>query len=235
MPRSSDIITGAAALMNDAAQTLYTNTATLPYLNLALAELQEWYELNGIPQTNESSQIITIPVKTGKINTFLGFDTIPALPSDFIELQQLWESQTGLNQWTPVTKRDFIPHYLEDGNTISQFLIFAWERGRIALMTSNQINDLKLDYTASMFNLPIVIANINVNLPYTNIQTYLEYKTAALCAMFADENPTRAQALDSLGSVALSRALGIPIKGMQSVVTRRKPFRHSFKHRGVSY
>lgn len=231
MPKPSEIITAVAGLMNDSAQSLYTNTACLPYLNLSLDELQELYELNGIPTTNETSAAITI--KSGIKE--LGFDTTPALPSDFIELQELWESPTGLNKWTPVVKKDFIPHYLEDGTTISQFLIYAWERDRIKLVAANQDNDLKLDYTASIFNTPILIKDINVNLPFTNVKTYLEYKTAALCAFFIAENPTRAMALDALTGTALSRALGIPIKGMQSITTRRRPFRYSFKRRGTSY
>jgi hypothetical protein len=115
------------------------------------------------------------------------------------------------------------------------FLIWAWEHGRIHLITANQDNDLKIDYTASMFNTPILIKDINVNLPFTNVKTYLEYKTAALCSMFIAENESRAMALDALTVTALSRALGIPIKGMQSIVTRRRPFRHSFKSRGTSF
>src|SRR6266853_2858298 len=214
--------------MNDSAQSLYTNTVCLPFLNLSLDELQELYEINGIPVTNETSAAIKI--KAG-INR-LGFDTTPALPSDLIEIQQLWESTSGLNQWTPMIKKEIIPHYLEDNTTISMFLIWAWEHGRVALIAANADNDLKIDYTASLFNTPILIKDINVNLPFTNVKTYLEYKTAALCAMFIAENESRAVALDSLTGTALSRALGIPIKGMQSIVTRRRPFRHSFKHRG---
>jgi len=217
--------------MNDSAQSLYTNTVCLPFLNLSLDELQELYEINGIPVTNETSAAIKI--KAG-INR-LGFDTTPALPSDLIEIQQLWESTSGLNQWTPMIKKEIIPHYLEDNTTISMFLIWAWEHGRVALIAANADNDLKIDYTASLFNTPILIKDINVNLPFTNVKTYLEYKTAALCAMFIAENESRAVALDSLTGTALSRALGIPIKGMQSIVTRRRPFRHSFKHRGVNY
>lgn len=232
MPRPSDIITTVATvLMNDSDQSVYTNIVCLPILNLALNELQEFYELNGIPITNETSKAITIPAGVGR----LGFDTTPALPLDLVEIQQLWESPVGLNQWTEVDKREFLPHYLEDNTLISQFLIWAWEHGRIVLMPANQINDLKIDYTASIFNTPILIKDVNVNLPFTNITTYLEYKTGALAAMFIAENPERAQALDSLAGVALSRALGIPVKGMQSINTRRRPFRQSFKSRGVNY
>ncbi len=229
MPKPSEIITTAAALMNDSAQSLYTNTACLPYLNLALNELQELYELNGLPVTNETSAAIT--VKAGV--TSIGQDTNPALPSDFIELKELWESQSGLELWTRVSPREFLPHYLEGTILTSQFLIFSWEHGRIKVIPAIQDNDLKLDYIASVFKTPILIKDINVNLAFTNIQTYLEYKTAALCAMFMAENPNRATALDSLAGTALNRALGIPVKGMQSIVTRRRPFRHSYKNRGM--
>jgi hypothetical protein len=232
MPRPSDIITTAAILMNNSTQSLYNNTTVLPYLNLALDELQEIFEQNGIPITNETSSApITIPAGVDR----LGFDTIPALPADCIEIQEMWESTTGLNEWVPMIKQEFIPHYLEDNTTISMFLIWAWEHGRVKLIASNSTNDIKIDYTASMFNTPIQIKDINVNLAFVNVKTYLEYKTAALCAMFVAENQTRAMALDSLAGTALNRSLGIPIKGMQAIVTRRRPFRHSFKNRGISY
>jgi hypothetical protein len=227
VPKPSAIITTVAALMNDAAQSNYTNAACLPYLNLALNELQEIYEQNDIPVTHETSAAITVKAGVSSI----GLDTNPALPSDFIELQQLWESPEGLEQWTPLIKREYLPHQLQDGTTISQFLIYAWKKGRISLIAANQDNDLKLDYIASMFNTPILIKDINVNLPFTNIKTYLDYKTAALCALFIAENPSRALALDALTGTALTRALGIPIKGMQSVITRRRPFRQAHKNR----
>lgn len=231
MPKPSEIITTVAGLMNDTDQAVYTNTVCLPFLNLALDELQELYELNGIPVTNETSAAITIKAGISEI----GFDTTPALPSDLIEIQQLWESPVGLNRWTPMVKKEVIPHYLEDGTTISTFLIWALEHSRINLIPANADIDLKIDYIASLFNTPILIKDIDVNLPFTNVKTYLEYKTGALCAMFIAENESRALALDSLTGTALSRALGIPVKGMQSIVTRRRPFRQSFKQRGVNY
>ncbi len=231
MPKPSEIITTVAGLMNDSSQSLYTNAVCLPFLNLSLDELQELYEYNNIPVTNETSAAITIKAGINRI----GFDTTPALPSNLIEIQQLWESPVGLNQWSEVIKKEFIPHYLQDNTTISQFLIWNLEEGRIKLIAANQDNDLKIDYVGSIFNTPILIKDIDVNLPFINIKTYLEYKTAALCAMFIAENESRAIALDSLTGTALTRALGIPIKGMQSIVTRRRPFRHSSKNRGVSY
>lgn len=231
MPKPSEIISTVASLMNDTAQSVYTNTACLPYLNLALDELQETFELNGIPVTNRTSAAIIVPSGYSRI----GFDTTPALPKDLIEIEQLWESTSGLNQWIPMIKKEFLPHYLQDNTAISQFLIWAWMNNRIELIPANANNDLKLDYIASIFLTPIVIANINVDIPLINIKTHLEYKTAALCAMFIAENETRAISLNGLAIAALDRALGIPIKNMQSVITRRRPFRSSFKRWGISY
>ncbi len=237
MPKPSDIITTAATLMNDYTQSVYNNAACLQFFNLALDELQEIFELNGLPVTNETSAAITVksPANVLQLTSQVGFDTNPALPSDLIEIQQLWESPVGLNQWTEVVKKEFLPNYMKDGTRISQFLIWALEKGRIKLLAANQDNDLKIDYVASIFNTPILIKDINVNLPFTNVKTYLEYKTAALCAMFIAENPERATSLDSLAGGALSRSIGIPVKGMQSIVTRRRPFRSSYKRRGTVY
>lgn len=231
MPTPAEMITGAAVLMNDAAQKRYTNTAVLPYLNMSLDILQEVYELHSLPITEGVSSIITVPSGISRI----GFDTIPALPTELIEIQQMWESPTGLNEWTPMVKKEYLPHFLEDGTLISQFLIWAWNKDHIELIPANATNDVKLDMISKIFKTPIALANVNVNLPFTNIKTYIEFETAALCAMFIAENETRYATLSNHAADALSRALGIPIKGMQSVVTRRRPFRASFKRRGISY
>ncbi len=231
MPTPRAIIGTVAALMNDVAQTQYTEAAVLPYFNLALDILQEVYELNGLPVTDKTSAAITVPAGVTRI----GFDTTPAIPSNLIEIEQLWESFPGQNWWLPMTKKQFIPHYLQTDTTISQFLIWAWKDSAIEVIAANSDEDIKIDYISSIFNTPIIIDNINVNLPFTNIKTYLEFETAALCAIYIAENSERATLLAGQASDALSRALGIPVKGMQSIVTRRRPFRSSYRNRGMIY
>lgn len=223
MPKPSAIITTAAHLMNDSAQTEYTNAAVLPYLNIALNILQETFELNGVPVTNKTSIAITVPDGINKI----GFDTVPSLPFDLIEIKELWESGEGLEQWIPLRKKDFIPNSLT--TSTSSFRIWAWKNEHIELVAASSALDLKIDYIGSVFRTPILIANIDVNIQMTNIQTFLEFQTAALCALFIAENETRAMALGGEAGSALSRSLGIPIKGMQSIVTRRMPFRAGYK------
>jgi hypothetical protein len=184
--------------------------------------------MNGIPVTHKTSAAITVPANVSRI----GFDTTPALPKTLIEIEQLWESFPGQDQWIPMTKKDFIPHYLENNTPISQFLIWTWQEQSIKVLPALADEDIKIDYIGSIFNTPIVIADIDINLPFTNIQTYLEFETAALCALFIAENETRAIALNGFAADALNRALQIPIKGMQSILTRRRPFRSSLRTRG---
>jgi len=218
-----------SSLQNDTAQSVYNNVACLPYLNMALDELQELFEENNVPVTNETSAVINAPAGT----TAIGFATVVALPANLIEIRQLWESPEGLDQFLPMTKKDFIPHYLENNTTISQFLIWAWMNQEIRLIAADADNDLKLDYIQSIFATPILIADIDVDIPIKNIKSYLGYKTAALCSMFIGENPERASSLDGQAGTALQRTLGISTKGRQSILTRRRPFRASFKTRSV--
>jgi hypothetical protein len=195
---------------------------------MALDELQETFEHNNVPVTNKVSTTLTVPAGTVSI----GFSTVPALPTDLIEIQQLWESLTGQDEWIPMSRKEFLPHYLETP-PINQFIFWAWIDQHITLPLCNQINDIKIDYIKSIFNTPIVIADINVDLGIINVKTYLGYKTASLCSMFIGENETRAAVLNGQAEEALARTIGISTKGRQGITTRRRPFRAGYKRQGI--
>lgn len=229
MATPAEIIDMVASLQNDTAQTQYNNVTCLPYLNMALDELQEIFEQNNVPITNEVSAALSVAAGV----TSIGFTaTTPTLPADLVEIQQLWESPTGLDIWTPVTKLEFLPHFY-DGIVTNQFVNWAWVDQHIQLPTTDANNDLKLDYIKYIFSTPILIANIDVDLNVLNSKSYLGYKTAALCSMYIGENETRAGALNAQAEEALSRVLGINTKGRQSISTRRRPFRASYKVQGI--
>lgn len=230
MPTPAEIIsTMVSPLQNDTAQQEYTNEAVLPYFNMALRDLQEQFELNNIPVTNETSAIINIPAGTVSIS-FVGS---PQLPTDLIEIQQLWESQEGAEQYTPMKKREFLPRYLE-GSTSNKLMFWAWMSNEIRFLASNQDNDIKIDYIKSLFN-TIVIADINVELgtKYKNVFSYLGYKTAALCSMFIGENESRATVLAAQANSALETSMGISVKGGQAIGVKRRPYRQAYKRRGI--
>lgn len=229
MPSPAEIIDMVASLQNDTAQTVYTDAACLPYLNMALDELQEIFEHNNVPVTNEVSATLVVPAGTLRI-AFTG--TTPVLPTGLIDIQQVWESQSGQDQWVPVKRKEFLSPSLQTAD-VSAFGYWAWIGQEIKLPNTNRINDLKLDYIKKIFTLPILIADVGVDLPIINAKMFLGYKTAGLCSFFIGENETRAAVLDGQAQEAINRTLGISSKGRQAIVTRRRPFRASYKRRGI--
>ena len=221
-----DVMDRAASLLNDTAKSDYTYTAQLPYVGMALDELQEEFEQNNVPTTNSESSVIVLPIGT----TDIGFTTTPALPSDLIEIQQIWERLSGSAEpYIPMTRVEFLPHYL-DGEIIDVLVFWAWEQQKIKTLGATTARDLKLDYIASLFPTSY---DQTTSISIINTKSFLAYRTAALCAEFIGENPTRAQSLNQDAVLAMDRALAIPTKGRQSIAVRRRPFRASYRSRQV--
>lgn len=218
----------AAALLNDINKTTFTYTAMQPYLQLASQELQEYFELNNLPISNDTSAVIEVDAGVTEIG-FVGDTAAPNLPEDLVEIQQCWYSQRDQNAWIPMTKRNFLPHYLENAN-IGQLTLWAWYKQRINFLAANTDADLKLDYVCTLF--PDIV-DYNTQLNLINGRTFFEYRTAALTAQFVGENQERADQLNAYVSSAVDRAAGINVKGQQSIAVRRRPFRANFKNRRV--
>lgn len=224
----AEVMESIAALMNDTQRVTYTDEACLPYLNIAMQDLQEIFEQNNITYSNASSSAITVPAG---VTTIARTGGPPQFPSNLIEIRQLWERPTGIDPYIPMTRKEYLPHNLE-GTPISQFLMWAWLNDTIKVLPANQVIDLKMDYVANMFNLPISIDAINGVLPFENCKQFLSFRGASLCSIYIGENETRAQMLAQDANIALERVLGIWSKGKQSIITRRRPFRSGFKNRG---
>lgn len=228
---ASDLLAGtvmnaAASLMNDTARTIYTYSAQVPYLNIALQELREEFELNSVSTVQETSAIINMPA--GAIQITYNAVGQPRLPDDMVEPQQLWERQEGIDPFIPMTKKDYLPHDLE-GVLTNQFIYFIWNGQKIQVLPANQDNDIKIDYIKELF-VPVVNENSIINV--INAQTFLEYRTAGLMAEFIERNITSAASHNAYAKLALDRATGIKVKGKQSISTRRRPFRSGYKKLG---
>lgn len=223
---ASTVLAKAATLMNDTARTVYTYAAVLPYLQIALQELQEHFELNSIPVTQLSSALINVPAGIAQI-IYNGVG-VPKIPDDMIEPQQLWEREAGIDPYVPMSRRDYIPHQFE-GTTTSKFSFYVWENQIIKFLPANRNNDVKIDYIRDIFT-PLVDETSLINV--INASTFLEYRTAALCAEFIERNQASANSLNIYSVMALDRATGIGVKGKQTILTRRRPFRAAYKKRG---
>jgi hypothetical protein len=230
------VITFAAARLNDPSQQIYTNTICLPFLNMALGELQEIYQANNIPVTDETSGIIEVDAASEGILE-IPFDITGAtgvpdfLPDDMEELKVVWESPRGLEQWSKMTKLDYLPEY-QIGQQTSQFRNYQWATNCLKVIAANADNDIKLDYTRRLFT---EITDVDTDLLVQNSLTYLGNRVAAFVAYDIEENKERGDRLygDAIGG--LDRALTIPTKGRQRITIRRRPFRAGFKARRTTF
>lgn len=228
----SNIMDISASLLNDTARTNYTYAAQAPYLRIALQELRELFELNNIPVTQLASPVIQVNAGVTSINyNAPGTPTQPKLPDDFVEAQQLWERTRDTNPFVPMTRRDYLPHQLE-GLQSNQFIYWTWESQAIKFLPANQNNDIKLDYIKQLFPDAGATVDQNTQINVVNAATFLEYRTAALCAEFIERNLTSANGLNSYAVLGLDRVTGISTKSKQTIMTRRRPFRAGYKRRG---
>jgi hypothetical protein len=228
---ASDLLAGtvldkSASLLNDTARTVYTYAAMMPYLQMALQELQEQFMLHNLPVTEETSAIINMTAGDTEI-VYNGVG-VPSLPSDMVEPAQLWESPEGLGQYIPMTRRQYLPHYLE-GIQQSSFGIYVWQSQKILVLPATGDIDIKIDYVKEIFS-PVINESSIINL--VNAATFLQYRTAGLCAEFIERNLESSNALNAYAALAIDRALGISVKGTQNIMTRRRPFRSGYKRRG---
>lgn len=220
------VMAKSASLMNDTARTIYTYAAMVPYLQIAMQELREHFELHSIASTEQVSAVINIPIGTTAI-IYNGIG-VPKLPDNFVEPLQLWERMAGVDPYIPMHRRDFIPHNLE-GIPTGEFVYYTWNNQQITLLPSNRSNDIKIDYIQELFS-PVVDETSIINV--VNAASFLEYRTAGLLAEFIERNTTSSNALNAYAMLAIDRSTGIGVKGKQTIMTRRRPFRAGYKKRG---
>lgn len=226
MLTAGKIMDKSAALLNDTAGNIFTNTNQLPYLNMALSELQELFELHNIPVTSATSGAIQVNAGVTSI-PFTSTTGGPTLPRDLIEIRLLWERLRDTNPYVQMTRVDYLPHYME-GVLATNFIWWSWQEQCIKLLESSQNNDLKLDYIKSLF---VEIVNPDDPIDVINARSFLQYRTAALCAQFILQDKERSDDLNVMAQLSIDRALGINIKGGQAIRTRRRPFRAGMKVR----
>lgn len=222
---ASTVLDASASLLNDTAKTVYTYAAQIPYLRIAMNELQEKYQLNGISASQQTSAVIQVDAG----QTTIQFNAVgsPALPDDLIDINQLWERNRNIDPFIPMTKQEYLPRYMEGAPT-SQLIWWIWQDQMIKFLPSTADNDVKIDYIKTLFP-DLVDENSQINV--INARTFLEYRTAGLCAEFIERNLSSANSLNAYASLSLDRALGIGVKGKQAIQTRRRPFRSGYKRR----
>lgn len=226
---ASTVMDIAASLQNDSNKTRYSYAVQYPYLNLALQELQEEYQRNDVPVTDETSVTIDIPIGVSEIifEPTPPVTNTPYLPDDFVEPRLLWQRAYNSYPWIPMNRVDTLDLSLE-GTEINYFYNYVWATNKITFLPTNQINQIKMNYLRNLFT---AISAPDDSIAVINAATYLEYKTGALLAKYIGEDEPRSNELNGLCELAMNRALGISAKGKQRIFVRRRPFRAGYKRR----
>jgi hypothetical protein len=222
MATVSTVLDLSANYLNDAGLTQYTYVAQLPFFNEAQRRLAQLMESNNVPATNKRSTTITVAPSVLAID----FTTTPALPTDLIEIQELYERQNGTSvDYIPMTRREFLPPFV---NQIDQLIWWTWADQGIRFIGALQTVQLMIDYIAN--KLPTVTTT-TAPITLINAESYLSLKTASLCAFFLGENKDRSDELDVQADVQANIFLNISTKGRQAIATRRRPFMAAYKAR----
>ena len=206
---ASEVMDLAAAALNDVNKTVYDYDTQLPYLKLALQELQELFELNSLPVTEQNSAPITIPTGT----TILRFNVNGPLrlPDNLIEIQEIWARTPNSTGWFMLSRG-----------------FWTWGNNFLEFQPLYNYNEILIKYIGSLFPKYVRADTI---LPVQNAVGYLSYKTAELISDMVEHNDARAQSNGGRALMSLDRIQGITIKSKQSIMARRRPFRAGYKSR----
>lgn len=220
---TANIFDRVAALLNDSNLQIFTYAAQLPYLNVAIDELAEEMEQNNVEATTTKSSTLTITTGT----TVISATSTPAYPSDLINIQTIWEKLSGSDteSYAQLTKVEFLPPYLQP---VDSLIFWTWQEQEIRFVGATSDRDVMLQYIARTLNQVTQVDGSDI-ITLINAQSFLSYRTAALCANYIGENATRSTELNTFAQAALNRFLNIDAKGRQVISTRRRPFRARFK------
>lgn len=207
----SDIALSAAVRLNDQSQTDYTGAVMLPLIADAWKELQLELHLNGSLALEKMEAFVTLHQGA------TSFTSDGAYPSDLLQPQRLMERHVGETFWKPMTKTMWPPDY-----TPIEYLQY-WSESQQDIITTGATQDNQV----RIFGIKVLsdITSVNDPLPINNCQPFMVNRSAALAARFRGNNPTRANALDEMAALALTKLLGISARSKQGVRTRRRPFR----------
>lgn len=211
-----DVMNNAAALLNDSAQNVYTNSVLTPFFRKAYTELVDKLDLIGAPVIREQTAVLTIPANTTRLATS---GTVPTIPTDMSLPLEMKERPTGSSiniiyrtmiqkPWEP----DIVPGVNLD--------YWIWRENEIKLPGATQSIDAIISY---LKDLPIPTTGLALGI--TPAYVYLSTRTAELAASKIMEDKDRALDLKVDAREAMDKIESYAILGMQNNPVRRKPYR----------
>ena len=216
---ASQAMYGAALLLNDPQMTDYTYVVQLPFLNMAIYELNESLIEGSVSVVNQ----VASPILVQK-----GDNYIVNLPLYLAEIQEVGERPAGSNSSFISLPRKEFPDTLPASSSL---LFWCWQNQRVIFNPSGATGPMEVE--VKYINVPLMVgSDENTIIGTTSATMFLIYKTAALLAMFVGEDQIRSSLLNEQADLALERIVGVSNKGRQQIMTRHRPFRAGYKSRG---
>lgn len=210
---AGDIITGARALLNDAAGEVYQDTPMLTLLQIVYASFLLTMDLNDIPSLEEISTVI--PVTAGST-------TISPLPSDFKTPLMIKERAAGSSDlFGDMFQKDWEPERVPT----TTLLYWVYREDDIKILPSTADREVKLYYVKDL-----TIQGTNSVVPILYADVVLKFALAGMAAETIGENYARADRMNGLFQEAQQQFLMRRIKGKQAIPVRRPGFRERKKN-----
>lgn len=215
MYTAGNIMDLSASLLNDMSKTLFSYETQLPYLKIAQQELQQSLDLHEC-QVNLISEYETI-VPVGVEH--------PSLPTDFflpISLQERKSGETLESSYVPMNEVPNVRDLRLDPATTLIYWDYRHNCINFVKGGCSQARQVRIYYWRQ---LDVVNINEFSTLPFRGAEPVLEYRTAALCALYIGGNKDRYTLLSLDWGAAEDKLLSLVVKNNQGKRVRRKPFR----------
>lgn len=224
MATLQDICTTVPALLDDANQTVFTPSFILPYVNVAQRTVLTKLRSAGVSEVRVRSSVITVPIGT----TMLSYTSTPALPSDLMWPDELWEAKQGGNQ------EDFYrivgPITLPNQAQSTTLGFWDWFDRELRFIGATVARDIKIDYwsTQSDFAVPANATDALLLQDAVNVISLLCCKAISVArGAYQAAQLFEAQALEELDQV-----INTQLKMQQQQPDRRQPYRGRGRYQG---
>lgn len=209
---AGDIALKAAILLNDQAQTTWTNAVLLPHVVDAFEELVEGLESVGASILKEVSAAITVTANA----------TTATLPSDVVAIYRVSERKSGSTDlYDLMAEKSWLPE--ETKTTLLRY--WQYREQTIYFLGATEAREIKLEYLKNLTNLTTTSSVIDI----LHSTRFLQYRTSAIAAGFRGENEERAKYLGAIADGALDQIKMRAVRDLQGVTVRRKPYKSSRK------
>ena len=211
---ASEVLTDASSHLNDQSQQVFTTTVMLPFLRIALRDLQGHFLANDIPILHEETTQQTIAA---------GGVALTTPPTDIvvpISMKERTVGDTLPENWIDMTEKAWVP----DETQTDLLRWWVWKEEAIALLGATSARSVKLKY----WKLLAEIASEASGISMEHAQNYLGYRTAELVADRIGENPTRAQSIGLDRQIAEQQLIDLLVKKNQSMPIKRMRYGAKF-------